>query len=306
MVRSKLIPNIFSVFQAALEKRKKMDCKQAKSIDIVAFLSDLGLKGESRGVCVWYCSPYRVETKASFRVDTTTNRFKDFATGLAGDILDLVKLIYKTDTPGALNILEKSGKVDSFSFSKAIIKPADRKPSLIIKHVKPITNQALKQYLVERKIPLSIATRYLQEAYYSVNEKQYFSLAFKNDKGGYELRNRFMKSCASPKYHTTFNIPGSKQLNLFEGFFNFLSALAYFRVSMPANNTIVLNSLSGMQTILPMINRYEKINLYLDNDIPGRDAADKIKSLHPYIEDKAKIIYPIHNDFNELLINIKC
>lgn len=282
-----------------------MDCKAAKNIDIVVFLKNLGLNGETRGVCVWYCSPYRVETKASFRVDTTTNRFKDFATGQAGDILDLVKLIFRTDTAGALLKLSQSDPIDSFVFSKAHAKPADRKPALIIKHVKPITNQALKQYLTERKIPLSIAEKYLQEAYYLINEKQYFSLAFKNDKSGYELRNRFMKSCASPKYHTTFNIPGSKQLNIFEGFFNFLSALVYFRVSVPAHNTIVLNSLTNLETILPLLNQYEKINLYLDNDIPGREAADKIKSLHKCTDDKSKILYPIHNDFNELLINIK-
>lgn len=284
----------------------KMNCKDAKSIDMVYFIENLGYSGTVKGSDVWFCSPYRNEKTASFKVDTQSNRFKDFKTGDSGDLIDLVKLMYKTDITGALDILSGSGQLNSFSFSQANQEPAVNEPKIKIIRVQSIQNEYLIKYLAFRKIPLSLARLYTNEAYYTVNgrEKQYFSIYFKNDKGGCELRNSLFKNCSSPKYITTILGSKNNELNLFEGFFDFLSAMAYFEVSTPFQTTIVLNSVIFLPVIIPMLANYEKINLYLDNDPVGEEAAEKIRSLHPCTVDKAKILYPDHKDFNAYLMTI--
>jgi len=286
-----------------------MNCIDAKNIDITAYLQNNGFAGTNKGSFVWFCSPLRDEKTASFSVDPSLNRWLDFGTGQKGDLLDLVKLMHNTDTPGALEILSKLNSDESFSFSRANIQPKQKEPGITIKHIQPIENKALLQYLSERKITLSIARRYTLEAYYTVNEKKYFSIAFKNDKGGYELRNKYSKLATSPKYYTTFPVPESKQLNIFEGFFNFLSALAYFETTAPKHNTIVLNSLSFLPLVFPLLTNYDKINLYLDNDPgskSGQKAAIEISGKHPKTINQASIIYPDHKDFNEYLVKSRC
>jgi hypothetical protein len=284
-----------------------MKYKDTKSIDIVAFLQKIGFSGKLVNSFVWYCSPFRNEKTASFTVDTYTNRWRDHGTGQNGDMLDLVKLIYNTDAPGALAILSglNVNPDDFLSFSRADTIPEKRQPGIIINHIQPIANKALIQYFNDRKIPLSIAKRYTEEAYYTANNKRFFSIAFRNDKGGYELRNKYptSKTCVSPKYFTSYQVTGSKELNLFEGFFDALSLPAFNQVQSFTENTLVLNSLSMLDFVIPLFSDYQKINLYLDNDTAGQEAANKIRSLHPCTVDKSKIIYPLHKDFNEFLVN---
>ncbi|MEI6060501.1 MAG: toprim domain-containing protein [Bacteroidota bacterium] len=282
-----------------------MNIKEAKTIDMVDFLQKIGFTGTVKGTSVLYCSPFRNERTPSFRVDQDTNRFKDFGTGQAGDILDLVKEIYKTDIAGALQILSNSNPDQYLSFSQANSKPIAKEPGININRIQPIQEIGLLSYLSKRKIRLETATSYLQEAHYSVKnyDFEFYSICFKNDKGGYELRNTKYKSCTSPKYYTSFLVPERNELNLFEGFFDALSFLEYNQVKSFSENTIVLNSLSLLDQVIPLLAKYAKINLYLDNDQAGNDAVNKVKSLHPCTVDQAKIIYPSNKDFNEFLIN---
>lgn len=281
-----------------------MNCKDTKDIDIVDFLQNIGISGNVKGSYVWYSSPFRNERTPSFSVNQDANRWKDFGTGQAGDLLDLVKLIYNTDIPGALDILSGCKPDEHISFSKAKTEHKKKEPGIIITKMKPLTNNALIQYLSERNIPLHIARLYTEEAYYTVNFKQYFSIAFRNDKGGYELRNPYYKSCSSPKYYTTIPMADSRELDLFEGFIDFLSALAYYKLESTSHNTIVLNSLSNLQAVLPLLSNYEKINLFLDNDQSsesGQKATKVISGLHRNTINNAAIIYPGYKDFNDFL-----
>lgn len=282
-----------------------MNIKEAKTISMVDFLQKIGFTGTVKGTSVLYCSPFRNERTPSFRVDQDTNRFKDFGTGQAGDILDLVKQIYKTDISGALQILSNSNLDQYLSFSEANSKPIAKEPGIVINRVQPIQEIKLLSYLSKRKIRLETAASYLQEAHYSVKnyDFEFYSICFKNDKGGYELRNAKYKNCTSPKHYTSFLVPESNELNLFEGFFNALSLLEYSQVKRFLDNTIVLNSLSLLDRVIPLLPKYEKINLYLDHDPAGEAAVEKIRSLHPGTVDKAKIIYHSHKDFNAYLIN---
>ncbi len=281
-----------------------MNCKTAKSIDILAFMQKNGLTGIKKGMFFWYCSPFRDEKTESFSVDTQRNRWIDFGTGEKGDLLDLVKLMNNTDTPGALKILSTFDEKEYFSFFKAKkIKNPVQEPRILVVNFRTLIDPALLQYLKERKITSYIAREYTESVYYELNEKRYFAISFKNDKGGYEFRNKYYKNCLSPKYYTTINIPESRQLTIFEGFFDFLSALTYYDRPTPKQNTIILNSLSFLPLVIPLLSNYEKINLFLDNDESGKAAARKISENHPSVINYSEMVFPLHKDFNDFLIN---
>jgi len=290
-----------------------MNCNQARSLSIVDFLGERDIHPESKnGLEYLYKSPIRSEKTPSFFVNLKKNSWKDFGTGEGGNIIDLVKLMYKTDITGALIILRENKPTHdaSFSFSQHESETNENDPKLIIKHLQPIQNKALIQYLNSRKIPLNIASMYLLEAYYiniAVN-KQFFALAFRNDKSGYALSNGLKngKLTVKPGYYTT--IPGKPEsVNIFEGFFNFLSALIFYKTKQPVNTTIVLNSLSNLKKVIPVLSQYKTVNLFLDHDPEtrsGEKATEYIKSIHPNVVDQSVKIYPDHKDFNNYLISI--
>lgn len=276
-----------------------MNCSQAKNISIVGYLASLGIIPETvKNGSAWYCSPFRSETKPSFKVDRKNNIWYDFGTGTGGHVIDLVMNLNKTGIPGALLILQKPelSKPD-FSFSE---QQNTDSGNIEIKHLQPLQNRALMQYLESRKITPAKAANYIQEAYYQVNGKQYFALAFENDRGGFELRNKYFKGSSRPKAITT--IQGTiNAVHIFEGFFNFLSALEHYRTTKPAGTCIILNSVSNLDTVIDTLSNYQYINLYLDNDQAGELAAETIKNRFKKVRDYSKIIYPDHNDFNEFL-----
>ncbi len=287
-----------------------MNCDEARSISIVDFLSknSIALVGEN-GTWYRYENPIRNERTPSFFVNKKKNYWKDFGSGEFGNIIDLVRIMNHTDITGALNILKENKLTQhhSFSFSQQESEIDGSEAKLIIRHLQPIQNKALIQYLNYRKIPLTIAAKYLKEAYYinTNSHKQFFGLAFKNDKGGYALSNKLKggKLTVKPSYFTS--IQGNPEsVNIFEGFFNFLSALVYFKVNQPGNTTIVLNSLSNLNKVIPLLNQFKTVNLFLDHDPEsqaGEKATEKIKSIHPNVIDQSVKIYPGYKDFNDFL-----
>jgi hypothetical protein len=134
----------------------------------------------------------------------------------------------------------------------------------------PITSQPLLDYLSQRNISLSIAANFCREVKYSLREKNYYGIGFKNDSGGFEIRNAFYKNSSSPKAIRTIK-NGNKKIAVFEGFFDFLSA-----VSLLPENKIkccdfcVLNSLSFFENAKPFLDTYNTVFLFLDNDAAGK------------------------------------
>jgi DNA primase len=274
-----------------------MNSIQAKKLSTEGYLASIGnFPKKVKNNVAWHC--LRDEKTPSLKVDLSLNIWYDFGIGKGGNILDLVMLVNNTNITGALLILQKPELSKyTFSFSE---QQSSNTANIKIKHLQPLQNRALIEYLNSRKISQAKAVNFVQEAYYSVNGKQYFALAFKNDRGGFELRNKYFKGSSSPKAVTT--ISGHKQaVNIFEGFIDFLSALEHYHTTKPTGSCIVLNSVSNLETIINSLEQYQQINLYLDNDNAGNQAAETIKDTHPKVKDYAKIIYPDHKDINEFL-----
>ena len=278
-----------------------MNCQEANQTSITGFLSSKGInpaKPPQNGK-VWYCSPLRNEKTPSFSVLESKNVWYDHGAGSGGSLIDLVCKLYNVGVPGALLIVaEKSPNIQPLSFDQPTTEPSN----LRIDTVLPIENRFLIQYIRSRKIKISLAEHYSSEVYYTTNQKQFFAVGFKNDLGGYELRSKYFKGSSTPKGITT--IKGDHYtLNIFEGFFDFLSFLTWSKVTKTPGTCIILNSVVNMRTVYQALPDYMNINLYLDNDPAGLDAVKKIQTVQPDAINQAEIIYPGFKDFNEFLTN---
>jgi len=138
----------------------------------------------------------------------------------------------------------------------------------------------LLAFLTERGIDLAAARAHCSEVHYRVAGKSYFAIGFRNDAGGWELRNPQFKGSSAPKNITTFDRHGDTAL-LFEGFFDLLSYLTLQHESDPTADTAVLNSVVNLPRALPFLARHTTIHAFLDNDEAGRLTLERLRSTLP-------------------------
>ena len=140
---------------------------------------------------------------------------------------------------------------------------------IIILEARPLSEISLLKYLEKRHIPLAVAEKFLKEIGFLLNGKTRTVIGFQNNAGGYELRSPHFKGSSSPK-DVTFFEHNKEQLNVFEGFFNFLSHQAINKQeSPPLTNFLVLNSLSFFQKQRERMEQHQLIHLFLDRDSAG-------------------------------------
>lgn len=261
-----------------------MDLEEIKKTSCSYYILSLGFAKDrkSNNNFSFFKSPFRNEKTASLAVNERKNTWFDYGAGFGGDIIKLVMLCEQIDFKTAIEKLKGS------SFSQVSISQRVES-TLIITDVKELTNNNLLNYLRhERKINCDLAKKYLREIHFENKGKNQYAIGFKNDKGGYELRNKFLKISTSPKWITT--IKGTETQNIFEGFMDFLSAITYFNCE-PKETIVVLNSVS-------MISRIElngKLRFWGDNDNAGNNCFNKINAI-----DERKL-FAGYKDFNEFL-----
>ena len=278
-----------------------MNSSQAKQIQIVDYLKINAEKEE-----VWIKSPFNPgEKTASFKINTVKNVWYDFARGEGGNILDLVMALNNCNLSQALEKLETG----NFSFSQAKLSSSnttvttDKNISQYkINKVQSLQNKALIDYLKSRKISIDIANKYLEEVYYEQKDKNYFALGFENDSKGFEVRNAYFKGCLGSKDITTIKGIGNKELSIFEGFMDFLSALIHFKIDSFKSDVIVLNSVAQKSKIEELLysDLYNKIYLFLDNDKKGKEVKNEFYNINNNCIDCSNF-YKGYKDFNEFL-----
>ena len=148
--------------------------------------------------------------------------------------------------------------------------------------VEPLGNKALTDYLTDvRKIDIEIARVYCQEIYYRTAKGQtYFAASFKNDAGGYELRNSYDKRSLLTKGITTID-NGNKDVVVFEGFTDLLSFMTLKKnAGKPYLNTnfCILNTTANLQKAYPFLGRHNGITSYLDTDSSGLKSYNSLRS----------------------------
>jgi hypothetical protein len=282
---------------------------EANKRSIKCYLEELEIfPSKDMGYYGMYRCPFRKEDNdPSMKVDYNKNLWFDHGTGIGGTLIDLVMKIEKCSEYDAITKLEKGQySSDSFSFQgNLIITPAEIK----IKKIQPLQNRVLLDYAcINRKINIDIAKRYLQEVYYSVNDKSFFSIGFKNDAGGYELRNAYFKNCVAPKEITTFRKINESNAGclVFEGFLDYLSYLTLKNLLGPIkNDVIILNSTSLVSHSIEKLSTYEQIFCFLDNDNAGRQALTVFNEKYGNRVLDKSIHYIYYNDLNDFLCDKK-
>ncbi|MFC5409114.1 toprim domain-containing protein [Larkinella bovis] len=279
---------------------------QLKAISIADYLASQGHQPLfRRGSELLYHSPLRDEKTPSFSVNVAKNVFVDFGQpDCNGDVIRLVQLLHLCGFTQAVEYLERLNVClvkNSFSLS-GLTHFEDKAAELIA--VKPLAHPALIQYVEKRGIPSAVAVRYLQQVHYQHQNRPFFALGFANDVGGFELRAKVgpteVKRSLGRKWFTTLEVPGSTVVNLFEGFFDFLSALVFYRQTAPRCTTIILNTTANLTKALPALAQYRQINVYLDRDHAGQNTLNLLIKEGLHTIDRSSI-YQNHKDFNEFL-----
>jgi hypothetical protein len=280
-----------------------MTIEKAKTLDIVEYLSRLGYEPQKiSGINYWYLSPLRTEKTPSFKINRKLNRWFDFAEGKGGNLVDFGTLLHNCSISEFLQRLENG----SLPVPKPSARIIDNEESnqITILSTFAIISYPLIKYLQERRVPIEIAERYLQEVRYQIGDKTYYALGFKNNAGGYELRNQNFKGSSSPK-DITYIDNKAKKLVVFEGFFNFLSYCSMFsKQQISEHNFLILNSTSFFERSLPKMQEHRHVHLLLDNDKTGTKYTQLALSLDKEKFSDERRLYQGYDDLNDWLMNI--
>ncbi|WP_377117935.1 toprim domain-containing protein [Mucilaginibacter litoreus] len=247
-------------------------------------------------------SPLRSEGEASFKVNRHLNRWYDHGLGEGGNLIDFGLLYYNCTVR---ELMERFGPDFTVQQHAGIsFHQPDKHPEtesrIQVQTVRPLFAYPLIHYLHERHIPLSVAEQYCSEIRYELDGRNYYGIGFKNDAGGYEIRNAFFKCSSAPKDITHIGKDGS-ELHIFEGFFDFLS----FRTLYPKeqhkdDDILVLNGAAMFERARPMMARYPVKKLWLDHDTTGEAYTKYALSLNEGFQDQSSL-YSQHKDLNEWL-----
>ena len=286
-----------------------MNTQQAKQIRIDDYLARLGYnpkRADARRLMYLSMLTPNGEQTPSFQVSADGHAFHDWSTGASGSIVDLAMYIIGThDVSVALAHIESTvgcpasvvTKTNSFSLYQQY------KPSLEVFSVQELNSRALLAYARSRGIPADIARAYCSEVRYRIasSGREFYSLGWSNDSGGWELRNRFSKVAAAPKDVSTVNDLSDCTFLVFEGFFDFLSAVALRWFRPMEMNAVVLNSTALLDRALPLLQQASRIICLLDNDESGRRATASILEACPLAEAHSHIFSEC-KDLNDYLL----
>lgn len=272
----------------------------AKNRDMVEYLASLGYQpSRIRGNDYWYCSPLREEKTASFKVNRKQNVWYDHGLGRGGDLIDFGVLYHHC------SVKDLFGKLDSsLSFHQQPVEAtASEVPAIKIISETNLLSLSLLRYIRQRRVSVEIAKEYCREIVFSLYDKTYLAIGFKNRAGGFELRNPWFKGSSAPKAITSIE-NGSKELAVFEGFFNFLSyqTINQNQQSSPAN-ILVLNSTSFFEKSRQLMDSHDTVRLFLDRDMTGKDCTAKALAWNERYRDESHL-YKGYNDLNEWMQQI--
>ena len=270
-----------------------------KNISIRDFLARRGIlpKYERSGYGM-YLSPLRDERTQSFKVDYVQNLWYDFGLGEGGTLRTLVMRLERCSFAEAMQSIGSEEIKPIATVAPALASPTV--PALRILSDMPLQHPALLGYLKERGIDPAIAAEHCREVRYAVGGKSYFAIGFRNDAGGWELRNVLFKGSSTPKNITTID-NHSGTIMVFEGFMDFLSYLTLKEKAHPTCDVAVLNSVVNLPKALPFLQRHAVIHTFLDNDAAGRKATAAIVRQCSRSQIIEQAFYRDYKDVNEYL-----
>ena len=279
------------------------EIERAKSILIQDFLSSIGINPQKETArLVSYLSPLRAENNPSFIVKKKTNKWFDHGTRAHGDLIDFVEAYEGVSKGKAIQMING----DRTPFRKFDPEEADKinKEGIMVDSVGAIINPPLLDYLKERCITESVAQHHCVQVKwrFTVNPAScHFGIGFRNDSDGLEIRNSQFKVSNSPKTYRTIG-EYTPVCNVFEGFFDYMSALSENKTLMLKNRTYVLNGLAFIHIMTEIFLGHEKVNVFIDNGPAADDKINVMRDSGIVVEDM-RHLFQGKDDYNEYWIN---
>jgi hypothetical protein len=282
-------------------RKQRLSISEAKAIDMVDYLSGLGYQpAKVRNVDYWYSSPLRNEKVPSFKINRKLNCWYDHGLGKGGSIIDFGIEFYGCSVGEFLQKLN-----GDFSFHQPVfeqVETPEKESKITILQSFKLTSIPLLRYLEQRRVPVEIARQFCSQVRYELNDKTYYGIGFKNDSGGYEIRNPYFKASSSPKDITTIRNKAEEAV-VFEGFTDFLSFKTIYK-NQPVDKSdfVILNSLAFFEKSRPFMEQHRDIRLYLDRDAAGQKCTKHALSLSDKYKDDS-CLYQHHKDLNDWIVN---
>ena len=290
-----------------------MNCREAHEIPIPVLLETIGVvpvHRTSRGV--WYHSPFSrsQDRRPSLQVSPDGHAFHDWSSGLHGDIIDLAR-----ELAGSVSVSDCLQWISNLKLAPMppnAILFADKKKKesggFVDVKVGALHSDSLWRYAYNRGISRSVLSRYCYEVRYRLRGHlrpySYYAIGWRNDSGGFELRNAYVKQALAPKDITTIGDMAECTYYIYEGFFDFLSAVEMGWFSEMEGTAIILNSTAMVERAIPiLLQNAKEVHCYLDNDDAGRKITAKIQTVFPHAMDFSSFYRRKgYNDVNEMLV----
>lgn len=235
---------------------------------------------------VWFHCPWREDKDASLQVNDELGKWHDWGTDQSGDLIDAIRIQNNCDYKTALKLIGEIPQKSACAYKK-------RKEETAYT-TRPIYHYSLLQYANSRGVTEVVLRRYCVE----LVEGNFYYIALPNVANGYAVRNAKFKGQKGEQSFSFFK--GNNELLVFEGMFDMLSFVSYRDTN---KSIVVLNSTTNVGKIIELLPKYDVVHCYLDNDRPGHDATEKIKSSHHNVIDHSEN-YRTHNDVNEYILSM--
>ena len=274
---------------------------RARSVGIESVLEKLGARrAGGRGARLLYHCPFREDRNPSMYVNVDKGTWVDMANPdeFKGDGIKLVELTLNLRPLEAAKYIVGEGVISSNARPQSYTPRRVQRVDSIEYTVHELEHPALLDYLNSRGIPANLAKRLCKE----IHIGRLFFIGFPSQNGGYELRNKLSKRSLGNKNISVLGT-GDKAI-IFEGFIDYLSHLRIYGF-LEDHKYIVLNSVCNLQKVIDYFNVFglpQHIQLWLDNDDAGRNAAIFLtEKLQCSIEDMSSV-YASYNDVNDWLV----
>ena len=274
---------------------------RARSVGIESVLEKLGARrAGGRGARLLYHCPFREDRNPSMYVNVDKGTWVDMANPdeFKGDGIKLVELTLNLRPLEAAKYIVGEGVISSNARPQSYTPRRVQRVDSIEYTVHELEHPALLDYLNSRGIPANLAKRLCKE----IHIGKLFFIGFLSQNGGYELRNKLGKRSLGNKNISVLGT-GDKAI-IFEGFIDYLSHLRIYGF-LEDHKYIVLNSVCNLQKVIDYFNVFglpQHIQLWLDNDDAGRNAAIFLtEKLQCSIEDMSSV-YASYNDVNDWLV----
>ena len=275
-----------------------MTIDEIKAISIKDYLGSMSIYPiKNYGYYGMYKSPFRNEHTPSFKVDYNQNLWYDFALDEGGSLIDLVMKLHNCSLVQAIEALNnnkyKLPAITSISETKTLTLTR-----IEIIEATELCNPNLIKYLAARAVNLNTAKKYCKEIHYRVGDKKYYAIGFPNNSYGYVLRNQYFKGCLPPSDVSYVPSP-SEQINLFEGFMDYLSLLM-MSPDEEKKAALILNSINNIKKSRFFLSKHKLICSYLDNDEGGKRTLEQLKRDGFTVQDCSSV-FQNYKDLNEYL-----